>query len=645
MCGIAGYYSPDSLFSKGDLNQMTTCLAHRGPDAEGHYSDQICGLGHRRLSIIDLSDRANQPLYSADGRYVIIYNGEVYNFTEIGAQLKGNTQISGNAFKFRTNSDTEVILEAFAAYGTDFVHQLNGMFAIAIYDIQKQELYLFRDRLGIKPLFYYWDGSNLAFASELKSLRKLTQLEFRINHQAIKEYLHLGYIPAPATIYKRFFKLESGSWMKISREGMSKNRYWVPQNKLSNTLINDKEQAMVKLSDLIMSSVQYQLKSDVPFGVFLSGGIDSSLITAQAVGLSSIQVNTFSIGFEENSHSESEYAKAVARYLNTSHHEFIVSYKDAIDMIETVLDIYDEPLADSSSIPTMMVSKLAKQYVTVTLSGEGGDELFFGYGSHRWARRLSNPVVNSSRRILAAVFSKMSSRYQRIAKLLDYGPETDMKYHIFSQEQYFFTEKEIDSLLVNKTEQPIALALETDYRLFLRVQEPATYPDNLIVKERRLNAMEQQALFDLNNYLQDDLLTKVDRASMHYSLETRVPYLDHRLVELALNIHPELKFKDNISKYILKEILYQYIPKKLFERPKQGFAIPLNKWLRKELSYLIDEYLSEEIISKYGIVDYSEVKNLIARFRSGTDYLYNRLWLLIVLHRWLQTNKENTILD
>lgn len=645
MCGIAGFYSPGALFTKGDLDQMTLCLAHRGPDAEGHFSDELCGLGHRRLSIIDLSDRANQPLYSADGRYVIIYNGEVYNFTEIGAQLKGNPQTGRQGVKFRTNSDTEVILEAFAAYGTDFVHQLNGMFAIAIYDLQKQELYLFRDRLGIKPLFYYWDGSNLAFASELKSLRRLKQLPFRLNHQSIKEFLHLGYIPAPATIYQNFYKLESGSWMKISREGISKNRYWVPQNKLSNTLINDKEQAMVKLSDLIMSSVQYQLKSDVPFGVFLSGGIDSSLITAQAVGLSSIQVNTFSIGFEENSHSESEYAKAVARYLNTSHHEFIVSYKDAIDMIETVLDIYDEPLADSSSIPTMMVSKLAKQYVTVTLSGEGGDELFLGYGSYRWARRLSNPLIHSSRRMLAATFSRMSSRYQRIAKLLDYEQGTDTKCHIFSQEQYFFTEKEIDNLLLNKSQQPIALHLETDYRMFLRVQEPSTYPDNLLVKERRLNAMEQQALFDLNYYLQDDLLTKVDRASMHYSLETRVPYLDHRLVELALNIHPDLKFKENISKYILKEILYQYIPKKLFDRPKQGFAIPLNKWLRKELSYLIDEYLSEEVITRYNLVDYAEVKKLIQTFRNGTDYLYNRLWLLIVLHRWLQTNKENTILD
>ncbi len=619
---------------------MTDALRHRGPDAEGFYSDEICGLGHRRLSIIDLSDRANQPMYSSDGRFVIIYNGEVYNFTEIGAQLKSRPAMGKNPIQFKTNSDTEVIVEAFAAYGIDFVHQLNGMFAIAIYDTQKKELYLFRDRLGIKPFFYYWDGKNFAFASELKSLRLLKQLTFEINQQAVKEFLHLGYIPAPATIYNKFHKLEAGTWMKISAEGMSKHLYWAPQNKLSNTLITDKQQALVKLSDLIISSVQYQLKSDVPFGVFLSGGIDSSLITAQAVGLSSLKVKTFSIGFEENSHSESEYAKAVARYLNTEHHEFIVSYKDAINLIETVLDIYDEPLGDSSMIPTTMVSKLAKEYVSVTLSGEGGDELFFGYGSHLWAKRLSNPLLNGSRRLIAKTFSKLSnSRYRRIGKLLDYGPETDRKCHIFSQEQYFFTEDEIDELLTNPTEERIAFSLKSDYRLFLRAQENMPFTDDPKVGERRLNAMEQQALFDLNNYLQDDLLTKVDRASMHYSLETRVPYLDHRLVEMALNIHPSLKYKNGISKYILKEILYQYIPRQLFDRPKQGFSIPLNKWLRKELSYLIEEYLSESCIRKHNIVDYEQVKKLILDFRNGMDYLYNRLWLLIVLHRWFQMNQ------
>jgi asparagine synthase (glutamine-hydrolysing) len=641
MCGIAGYYSTTGLFREEHLEMMNLAQKHRGPDSAGTFHEGACGLAHRRLSIMDLSDRANQPMHSANERFVIIYNGEVYNFTEVGAHIKGATGHSNEPIQFRTSSDTEVILEAFAAYGIDFVHQLNGMFAIAIYDKVENELYLFRDRLGIKPLFYFYDGKDFAFASELKSLQVLKQLSFKVDEISIKEFLHLGYIPAPGTIYKNFYKLESGSWLKINKDGIEKHRYWAPQNKLSNSLITDREQALVKLSDLIMSSVQYQLKSDVPFGVFLSGGIDSSLITAQAVGLSSIKVNTFSIGFEENSHSESEYAKAVARYLNTDHHEFIVSYRDAINSIEQVLELYDEPMADSSSIPTMLVSKLAKQYVTVALSGEGGDELFYGYGSHLWAKRLSNPLLNASRRLVASGLSNFPSRFQRIGKLLDFPTGADRKSHIFSQEQYFFSEKEIYALLLNKNQTKVSLLNDQDYKNFLRIQESGAYPDNLQVKERHLNAMEQQALFDLNYYLQDDLLVKVDRASMYYSLETRVPYLDHRLVELALNIHPSLKHRNGISKYILKEILYQYIPSQLFNRPKQGFAIPLNKWLKNELRYLIDEFLSEESIRRINIVEYGEVKKLINQFMSGTDYLYNRIWLLIVLHSWFRSKNAS----
>ena len=508
------------------------------------------------------------------------------------------------------------------------------MFAIAIYDKQLDELYLFRDRLGIKPLFYYWDGKNFVFASELKALQKIESIPKQINKDAIEDFLHLSYIPAPGTIYQDIFKMQSGSWIKISKSGFDKGRYWSLKSKLNNNIITDKEQALVKLSDLIMSSVQYQLKSDVPFGVFLSGGIDSSLITAQAVGLSSVKVNTFSIGFEENSHNESEYAKAIARYLNTDHHEFIVSYKDAINLIDVALDMYDEPFADSSAIPTMLVSKLAKQYVTVTLSGEGGDELFFGYGAYRWARRLSNPVLHGLRKPLSAILSHMPTRYQRVGKLLDYSHRDFLKSHIFSQEQYLFSRVELQKLLTDDYKSSATLDT-SDFPSFLRTYDTSDPSELLNVKERNLTSMESQALFDLEYYLQDDLLTKVDRASMHYSLETRVPYLDHRLVELALNLSPDLKFKNGVAKYILKEILYQYLPKKFFDRPKQGFSIPLNKWLHNELHYLIDEYLSEKVINQFKVVDYTNVLDLLARFKNGSEYLFNRIWLLIVLHRWL----------
>jgi len=632
MCGLAGYYSTTHRFSREDLERMTGALAHRGPDAHGYFTDGITGLGHRRLRVIDLSERANQPMTSANGRYEIVYNGEVYNFQEIGARLY--RRHNQDAFHFRTSSDTEIILEAFCAYGVDFVNLLNGMFVIVIYDKQEQVLYIFRDRIGIKPLFYFWDGVDFAFASELKSFKAISSIPKELNLDSIRRFLHFGYIPSPFSIYNNIFKMASGSWMKISREGVEFNKYWDLRSKISNNMVTDKTQAMVKLSDLLISSVQYQLKSDVPFGVFLSGGIDSSLVTAQATYLSSVKVNSFSIGFEENSHNESEYAKAIAKYLGTDHHEFIVSTRDAINMLEGIFDSYDEPFADSSVIPTMLVSKLAKQYVTVTLAGEGGDELFFGYGFYKWARRLSNPLWKMARKPLAGLFAHMSSRYQRVGHLLDYGPGDNLPGHIFSQEQYYFSESELRRILLNGY-SPELLYNRKISGSFLRIPDESIYARGLNVSERRLNAMEMQALFDLQYYLQDDLLTKVDRASMRFSVETRVPYLDHRVIEFALNLSPHLKYHNGTSKYILKEILYKYVPRHLFDRPKQGFAIPLNLWLNNELKYLVDDYLSEEMINRFGLVDYSIVDYHKKAFRSGVQYHYNRLWLLIVLHKWL----------
>ncbi|MGR6087024.1 MAG: asparagine synthase (glutamine-hydrolyzing) [Arcticibacter sp.] len=635
MCGIAGYFSTKGFFRQDQIKVMTDRLQHRGPDSGGEFHDGPCSLGHRRLSIIDLSTRASQPMYSSDDRYVIVYNGEVYNYREIGARFGKITQGTSD-FAFKSSSDTEVLLEAFAKYGPDFVQELNGMFAFAIFDRNQNELYLYRDRLGIKPLYYYWDGKNFAFASELKSLTSLEQIPLEINHSAINRYLHFGYVPAPYSIYKNIYKMNSGTMMKISATGMETKKYWSIHNKISSNLIERDDQALVKISDLMISSVQYQLKSDVPFGVFLSGGIDSSLISAQATMLSSIKVNTFSIGFEENSHNESEYAKAVANYLGTSHHEFIISYKDALKLIDTITDTYDEPFADSSCIPTMLVSKLASQYVRVTLSGEGGDELFFGYGAYVWANRLSNPIINLLRKPASNVLGRMSSRYQRIARLLDYDNPRSLRSHIFSQEQYLFAEKEIPGLLKNHTDVEISESEAFFSGNYKRLVTGTDVEGGIDVQERRLKAIELQALYDVENYLQDDLLTKVDRASMKYSIETRVPYLDHRIVEMALNISPNLKYRNGISKYILKKVLYQYVPKHLFDKPKQGFAIPLNKWLQTSLKYLIDHYLSEDTVNKYGVLEFSAVKACRDAYFAGSEFMYNRLWQLIVLQMWLE---------
>jgi asparagine synthase (glutamine-hydrolysing) len=629
MCGLTGYFSTDNFFTREDLETMTSCLVHRGPDATGYFIKNGVGLGNTRLSIIDLSARANQPMHSANERYVIVYNGEVYNFSEIGAGLMQNSSGRPN---FRTSCDTEIVLEAFVRYGPDFVKLLNGMFVIVIYDTEQNELHIFRDRIGIKPLYYYWDGKHFAFASELKALRSLKQIPKNVNKKVIRDFLHLGYIPTPYSIYENIFKMNSGSRMKINTGGIEEFKYWDVKNCVSDKVVDNKAEALVKLSDLLVSSIQYQLKSDVPFGIFLSGGIDSSLIAAKAASMSNVKPNTFTIGFEENPGSEAAHAKIIAKHLGTDHHEFMVSVKNAADLIEDVFDTHDEPFADSSSVPTLLVSKLAKEYVSVALSGEGGDELFLGYGSYRWAKRLDSVFLKTFRKPIASVLSKMSSRYQRVGHMLSYSGNTNIRSHIFSQEQYWFSEDEIDNLILSdyKKENTIIDGLPVSFLELYRNQEKKDFG----VANRNLNAMEKQALFDLQFYLQDDLLTKVDRCGMHYSVETRVPYLDHRIIEYSLNLSPHLKFRNGNAKYILSEILHKYLPKELFDRPKEGFDIPINKWLHKEFRYLIDENLNDEVIKKYGIVSPEEVKKLIFLFDNGVDYLYNRLWLLIVLHKW-----------
>jgi len=629
MCGLAGYFSTEKFFTRQNLEDMTAALEHRGPDSFGFFEQDSVGLGNRRLSIIDLSERARQPMHSANGRYVTVYNGMVYNFSEIGAGLKQPSEKS----TLHTSSDTEIVLEAFVKYGPDFVHLLNGMFAIAIYDKTLDELHIFRDRLGIKPLYYFWNGKHFAFASELKALRVVPQIPKVVNKKVIREFLHFGYIPTPHSIYEHIYKMNSGTRLRISKDGIEEFKYWDVKNCIASEVMEDTEEALLKLSDLLISSIQYQLKSDVPFGIFLSGGVDSSLIAAKAARMSNVKPNTFTIGILDSPTNETAYARRIAKVLDTKHHEFIVSLNDAINLVEPLLDVFDEPFADSSAIPTLLVSKLAKEYVTVALSGEGGDELFLGYGSYRWAKRLDSLFYKTFGQPMAFVFSQMPSRYQRISRILS-PPKKDLRSHIFSQEQYWYSEEELESLLLPDYTKDDLFTEDMPADFLALYRENKIKPKDLAA--RKLNAMEQQALFDLQFYLQDDLLTKVDRCGMHYSLEARVPYLDHRVVEFALNLSPGLKFREGTPKYILNRILYKYMPRDFFERPKEGFDIPLGKWLRKELKYLVEENLDEVTLKKYGIVNPAEVKELISKFENGADYLFNRIWLLIVLHKWFR---------
>jgi asparagine synthase (glutamine-hydrolysing) len=614
MCGIAGFYSQEEFVSERELKAMARSLKHRGPDADGFYFSERMGFAHRRLSILDLSDNANQPMESHSRRYTCVYNGEVFNYRDIAGELD---------IDFKTSSDTEVILEAFEEWGVTFINKLNGQFAIAIYDKQEKVMYLFRDRLGIKPLYYFWDGEHFVFASELKALMQVENIRNKkeINRLAVNEYLHLGYIPEPHSIYRNIRKFPSGHFGIMDESGLRIEAYWMIEGAIRRNLIKDQKDATNRLGELINESVKMRLMSDVPFGSFLSGGIDSSLVTALAQKHTKGKLNTFSIGFKEHQYNEANYAAKVAKYLDTNHHEYIVSQDEAKALIPDILETYDEPYADSSAIPTMILSKFAKQDVSMVLSGDGGDELFHGYGAYTWAKRLSNPLIRGLRHPIKAGLSKLSERYKRAAHLFEFDNKHQIKSHIFSQEQYFFSQKEIESLIATSFAEEINL-LE-DYSYFVR----------------DLTASENQAVFDIRYYLKDDLLVKLDRASMKYSLEARVPLLDHNIVEFALNLDPKLKVTRNTKKYLLKEILYKQVPREYFDRPKWGFALPLKTWLRNDLAYLLDEYLSQEIIEKHRIVNYEPVKQMKKAYLDGEkDYLYNRLWLLIVLHRFLENN-------
>ncbi|MCF8463880.1 MAG: asparagine synthase (glutamine-hydrolyzing) [Flavobacteriales bacterium] len=607
MCGIAGIYEPKGV-AEDVLKRMSDKIAHRGPDSDGFFVQNGFGLAHRRLSIIDLSTAANQPIFSQDNRYAIVYNGEVYNHKEIAKELP---------IQLKTHSDTEVILEAFAQWGPKMVNRLNGMFAIAIFDKLEEKLYLFRDRVGIKPLFIYQKNGVMAFGSELKALTALKdQLEFTLNRDAIPYFLHLGYIPQPITIYNEIEKFPSGHWAVFDGIALKTECYWNPADKISATVLSDETEAKNQLEKLLKASVKKRLMSDVPFGTFLSGGVDSSLVTALAQEESAERLKTFSIGFENAKHDESKYARQVAEHLGTEHFEYKVTEKDALDLVEDILLQYDEPYADSSAIPTMLVSKMARQEVTMTLSGDGGDELFMGYGAYTWANRLSSPLLNTFRKPIGTALSFGNDRQRRAANLFQYSSSDNLPAHIFSQEQYLFSRSELDRLVLNSNE----------------VQFPLLNQAKKL--NRALSPAERQAFFDLEFYLKDDLLTKVDRASMRYSLEARVPLLDHETVEFALNLDENLKIKNGTQKYLLKQVLYDKIPKEVFNRPKWGFSIPLSKWLNSDLSYLIDESLNKKKVEETGFVQWNAVEKLVNSYRSGQEHLYNRIWVLILLHSW-----------
>lgn len=611
MCGFAGYYTKNNAFTINELDSAGKSISSRGPEFQGTYNDNTVGLVHRRLKIIDLSDESNQPMLSEDRRYALAYNGEVYNYDEIRREQQ---------IPVKTKSDTEIVLASLIADSVEAVEYFNGMFAMAFYDSLEKKLILIRDRMGIKPLYYFWDGTEFAFASEIKALLTFHYVKnnVSVNYNAINQFLHLGYTGIEETIYTNIYKAPAGSYIEVSSSGISTHSYWTTYEHIETETIDELYSAKEILRDLVEQSVRYRLKSDVPYGTFLSGGIDSSLVTAVAQRNLSTQLHTFTIAFAENKYDESTYARKIADFLGTNHTEMTVTQKEASSLIPSILDTFDEPFADSSAIPTMLVSKLAKTKATMVLSGDGGDELFMGYGAYKWAQRLAQPQLKSWRKPLYCASRIGTSRIKRAGQLLNYTKESELPSHIFSQEQYLFSRQEIASILLPDVQRDFCLKNE------------------MADVSRKLSPAENQALFDMNYYLREDLLTKVDRSSMKYSLEVRVPLLDYNIVEFSLNLNESLKIHNGTQKYLLKQVLYDYIPSNLFDRPKWGFSIPLCKWLHTDLHYLIDDYLNESLIQSVGIFNKKEVRSIIEKFNNGrNDYIYNRLWQMILIQKFL----------
>lgn len=621
MCGIAGYFSPEGLFNKQDLETLTTALAHRGPDAAGYFVENAVGLGHRRLSIIDLSEAANQPFFSRNNRYALIFNGEIYNYKEIEAELK---LIDPN-FQPKTTSDTEIITEAFASWGVHFVHKLNGMFTITVYDRDEKSLFLFRDRMGIKPVYYHYDGKNFAFASEVKALTKI-DLDKSLDLNALKDYFFLEYIPGEQTIFKSIRKLSAGYYLKISEQGLEKKQYYDISDKYTKNTTKTEDYYKEGFIEQLKKSVKYQSISDVPIGAFLSGGTDSSLICAIFQEQNTQPVNTFTIGFDVKEFDETAYAGNVAKILKTNHSLTRVGESEALEISEIICDYYDQPFAAPSTIPSYIVCKEARKNVTVTLSGDGGDELFMGYGYYNWQNRIEKVSALGgypARKLAASLLDLLNNQGKRAARIFDYADYKNIWLHIWSQEQYMFSEGEISNLF------------NQDYK------HSTLSADWEKVSAMKIHPFEKIALFDIKNYLADNLLYKMDIASMASSLEVRVPYLDHNLVEFAVNVPLQYKIKDKEQKYLMKKSLEKYLPNDLIYRKKWGFPAPIGAWLQSELRFMIDKYLNETELNKHGLFDFSYVQNLIIKFRNGETFHYKRIWALIVFQMWFNRYMEN----
>jgi len=640
MCGIAGFWktkrsSEDPLET---LNRMGVALSHRGPDDSGTFYDPATGiaLAFRRLSILDLSSQGHQPMVSASGRYVIIFNGEVYNFQEIKAELGERA--------WRGHSDTEVMLAAIERWGLDSaVRRFVGMFAIALWDREERRLFLVRDRLGIKPVYYGKVAESFVFASELKAIQQCPDFQGELDRDALALYMRHDYIPAPHCIYQGLHKLPPGYILALS-SGVScpeLHSYWsareVAKEGVKSRLSISDAEAIEQLEQKLLEAVRLRMLADVSVGTFLSGGIDSSTVVALMQAQSARPVKTFTIGFHEDEFNEADHAKKVAAHLGTEHTELYLTPQDARDVVPLLPSMCDEPFADSSQIPTFLVSKLARRSVTVSLSGDGGDELFGGYNRYLLARSIWNSIERipkTVRKTAARLMQSVSpNAIDHIFRLLRPVMPRRMwlstpgdKAHKFADLLAVGSQEAIYHRLLSHWECPSKIVLNSS--------EPRTVFDSIAESAWLPDIEEVMMLTDLLNYLPDDILTKVDRASMAVSLEARVPLLDHRVVEFAWRLPLHLKIRNKTSKWILRQVLYKYIPKELMERPKMGFGVPIGSWLGGPLREWAEDLLSVEKLGRHELLNVAEIRNKWTEHLSGSRNWQYLLWDVLVFQDW-----------
>jgi len=638
MCGIAGYIG--EIKNPSDcLTKMAQAINHRGPDSNGLWIGQEgIGLAHTRLSILDLSTAGHQPMHSVSGNYVLIFNGEIYNHEYLRSELES---ISNR--NWLGHSDTETLLASIEEWGIeDTLAKVKGMFAIALWDKKSKNLYLSCDRIGEKPLYYGWVNQQFVFASELKSIKQFPAFKNKIDRNSLAMFLRFNSIPAPYSIYENIYKLEPGQIIKIHSKSkrVQKNSFWsieeVYKNGNMNKFTGTSKEAVDKLEHLLSSAVSSQMQSDVPLGAFLSGGIDSSTIVSLMQSFSNSKVNTFTIGFNSKDYDEAKHAAKVAKYLGTDHYDKYVTDSDALNVIPNLPNIYDEPFADSSQIPTFLVSEFAKQKVTVALSGDAGDELFGGYNRYIFSEKTLNTIFKApsiiKQLISKSIFSISEEKWSSLLsshlnnRFANIGNKIYKTADILSSKNIRDLHLKLVSQIYNPTEW---LKNANEYKSKL---------NDDIVRFEELNSIESMMAYDLISYLPTDILTKVDRAAMSVSLETRIPFLDLDVIEFSASLPVEFKIRNGVSKWALREVLYRYVPKDLIERPKMGFGVPLAEWLRGPLKDWAESLLDEKRLQQEGFFNVEFVRNKWLEHLSGNRNWSFQLWNVLIFQAWLENN-------